>query len=206
MTFTNILKKRDFTLTKFEEYTQIVRNRLSDYRFYHSLCVSDSARELARRYGADEEKAMIAGILHDATKETDEKTQLELIEKAGMKVTELERSQTKFFHQLSGAAFAKCELGIEDEEIISAIRYHTTGHSNMTLMEEIIYLADFISADRNYPDIDEIRKQTERGKEYGLLYATKYTIKSVVDKGKILHPDTVDAYNYFLKTYFYDKR
>lgn len=189
----------------FNEYTEIVRERLSDYRFYHSLCVSESARQLAERYGADVNKAMIAGILHDATKETDENEQLLLIEKAGMKITDFEKSQKKFYHQISGAAFAKCELGIEDEEILSAIRYHTTGKADMTLMEEIIYLADFISADRSYLDIDEIRARSEIGKEEGLLYATQYTIKSVVSKGRLLHPDTVNAYNYFIQKYFSNK-
>ncbi len=166
------------------------------------MCVSDSARELAQRYGADADKAMIAGILHDATKETPDEEQLALIEKAGMKITEEEKLNRKFYHQISGAAFAKAELGIEDEEILSAIRYHTTGKADMSLLEEIVYLADFISADRDYEDIDEIRKQTEIGKERGLLYATQYTISSVVRRGRFLHPDTVEAYNWILKTYF----
>lgn len=186
----------------FDEYTEIVRKRLSDYRFYHSMCVSESAGKLAERYGADKEKAMIAGILHDATKETPDDEQLVLIEKSGLKITDFEKQNKKFYHQISGAAFAMAELGIEDEEIISSIRYHTTGKADMTLMEEIIYLADFISADRTYKDIDEIRKRTELGKEQGLLYATRYTIASVIKKGKPLHPDTVGAYNWLLEKYF----
>lgn len=185
-----------------EELTKVVRDRLSDYRFYHSLCVAESAKELARRYGADENKAAAAGILHDVCKETEPDEQLEIIKKAGYEITELERSQIKFYHQLSGSAYAKTVLGIDDEEILDAIRYHTTGKANMTLMQEIIYLADFISADRDYKDIENIRAEAEKGKEYGMLYATKYTIKSVVKKGRVLHPDTVDAYNWLLKTYF----
>ena len=189
-------------MLSFDEYVEIVRGRLSSYRFYHSMCVSDSAAQLAKRYGADENKAMIAGILHDATKETPDEKQLELIEKAGIEITDYEKQNPKFYHQLSGAAFARTELGIDDEEILSAIRYHTTGKAGMSLMDEIIYLADFISADRTYDDIDEIRRRTEISKEDGLLYATKYTIASVVKKGKYLHPDTVEAYNWLLETYF----
>ena len=185
-----------------DEYIGIIRKRLSDYRFYHSVCVSESARELARRYGANEEQAVIAGLLHDATKETDLKDQLELIKRAGIEISDFELKQPKLYHQMSGMAFAKLELGIEDEEILFAIRYHTTGRADMSLLEEIVYLADFISADRDYKDIDEIRRRTELGKEQGLLYATSYTINSIVSKGRPLHPDTVGAYNSFLKKYF----
>lgn len=187
-----------------EKYTKIIRERLSDYRFYHSLCVSESAVALARRYGADEEKARVAGILHDVTKESTVDEHLELIKKAGMKITDFEKGSVKFFHQISGAAYAKAELGIEDEEILSAIRYHTTGKENMSLMDEIVYLADFISADRDYKDIDIIRQKVNESKEEGLIYATAYTIKSVVKKQKPLHPDTVEAYNWIIKTYFND--
>lgn len=184
------------------EYQNIIKERLSDYRFYHSLCVAESARALAKKYGADEEKAEVAGILHDICKEADLDEQLEIIEKAGMTITEFERNSKKFYHQISGAAYAKVVLGIEDEEILNAIRYHTTGRANMSLMEEIVYLADFISADRDYDDIDRIRAEAECGKEYGLMYATRYTIKSVVKKGNPLHSDTVDAYNWLLSAYF----
>lgn len=184
------------------EYKNIIKERLSDYRFYHSLCVAECAKELAKKYGADEEKAEVAGILHDIYKEADLDEQLEIIEKAGMTITEFERNSKKFYHQISGAAYAKVILGIEDEEILNAIRYHTTGRANMSLMDEIVYLADFISADRDYDDIDNIRAEAERGKEYGLMYATRYTIKSVVKKGNPLHSDTVNAYNWLLSAYF----
>lgn len=185
-----------------EKYDSIIRERLSDYRYHHSVCVMESAMELAKRYGADVEKAQVAGILHDAMKEASREEQLDYINRAGMSLTPLELAHKKFYHQTSGAAFAKVELGIEDEEILSAIRYHTTGRANMTLMEEIVYLADFISADRDYEDVDVMRIKTQIGKEEGLLYGTRFTIANVVRKGKILHPDTVDAYNWILNTYF----
>lgn len=184
------------------EYRAVIKERLSDYRFYHSLCVAESARELAKKYGADEHKAEVAGILHDVCKEEEPEVQLEIIKNAGMTITDFEKAGKKFYHQISGCAYAKSVLGIEDEEILGAIRYHTTVKADMTLMQEIIYLADFISADRDYKDIDNIRKEAEKGKEYGMLYATVYTIKSVVKKRKPLHPDTVAAYNWLLNKYF----
>lgn len=189
-----------------EELKEIIRQRLSNYRYYHSLCVAESAKELARRYGADEHKAELAGILHDATKESKRSEHLEYIRNAGMEISDFEKKGKKFYHQISGAAFAKTELGIDDEEVLSAIRYHTTGKADMTLLQEIVYLADFISADRDYDDIENIRAEAEKGKEYGLLYATRYTIRTVIDEGKPLHHDTVDAYNWMLKKYFMNKK
>lgn len=185
-----------------DEYKALIRERLSDYRYYHSLCVAESAVALAKRYGADVQKAEVAGLLHDVCKEAGREEQLLVIQKAGYSMTELELNGKKFYHQISGAAYCKTELGIDDNEILNAIRYHTTGRANMSLMEEIVYLADFISADRDYKDIDVIRAESEKGKEYGMRYATAYTIKSVVKKNKPLHPDTVNAYNWLLTTYF----
>lgn len=185
-----------------EEYKKAIRERLSDYRFYHSLCVAESAKQLAQRYGADAEKAEVAGLLHDVMKESPREEQLSYVRQSGIKMTFFEETEKKFLHQVSGAAFAKVHFDITDEEILGAIRYHTTGRANMTLMEEIVYLADFISADRNYDDVDIMRAKTEISKEEGLLYCTKYTITSVVARGKVLNTDTADTYNWILKKYF----
>lgn len=182
-----------------QEYIKLIRSRLSDYRFYHSMCVAESAKELARRYGADEEKAEVAGILHDVMKEASCEEQLEVIEKAGMTITELEKAEKKFYHQISGAVYVKSVLGIDDEEVINSIRYHTTGRENMSLMEQIIYLADFISADRNYDDVEIMREKTRISKEDGMIYAMGYTIVSNIKKGNVLHPETVNAYNWVIK-------
>ena len=119
-----------------------------------------------------------------------------------MTITDLEKANKKFYHQISGSAYAKTVLGIEDREILDSIRYHTTGRANMSLMEEIIYLADFISADRDYEDVAVMRAKTGESKEQGMLYATAFTIKTVVQKGNVLHPDTVNAYNWIINTYF----
>lgn len=188
-----------------EEYTKLIRERLSDYRYNHSLCVAQSAKELAALYGADEQKAEAVGILHDVMKESDLSEQLDVIKKAGFTMTELEKSCSKFYHQISGAAYAKTVLGIEDNEILDAIRYHTTGRANMTLLEEVVYLADFISADRDYEDVDIMRKKVEDGKAQGMLYSTAYTLKTVLQRGSLLHPDTVEAYNWIINKYFNNK-
>lgn len=182
-----------------EAYMKLIKERLSDYRFYHSVCVAESAVQLAKRFGADEEKARVAGILHDVMKEETKENQLAVIQKAGMKMTELEKKNKKVYHQMSGAAYVKEELGITDDEIINAIRYHTTGRRSMSLLEKIIYLADFISADRDYVDVDVMRRKVEEGMEEGMLYAFRYTIVDLVNQCKEIHPDTLDAYNWVIE-------
>ena len=97
---------------------------------------------------------------------------------------------------MSGAAYVKNVLGIEDEDIISGIRYHTTGRADMTLFEMLIYLADFTSADRSYPDVDIMRRKTDENLLEGMLYSLKYTICDVVSHERTLHPDTIKCYNF----------
>lgn len=182
----------------YEKYVETIKGILSEYRFHHSMCVAKRAKELAKKYGADENKAYLAGILHDITKEMPNEEQINLIEKSGHKLTYVELGNPHVFHQMSGAAYVKYNLGITDADIINGIRYHTTGHENMTLFEMIIYLADFTSEDRNYPDVDIMRKKTDEDLYSAMLYSLKYTIKSVVGGDKLLHPDTLACYNYII--------
>lgn len=197
--FVNIFTEKVFTMYNTQAYINLIRERLSDYRFYHSMCVAESAVELARRFGADAEKAYIAGILHDVMKEAPAEEQLAVIEKAGMQMTALEKRNKKVYHQMSGAAYVQTELGIADKEIVGAIRYHTTARRDMGLLEKIIYLADFISADRNYDDVEIMRKKVEESMEAGMLYSMRYTIVNLVNQCKEIHPDTLEAYNWVVE-------
>lgn len=180
----------------FKKYEELIKNTLSPYRFNHSMCVANKARELALKHGADPDKAFLAGILHDITKEMPNGKQIELIEKYERKLTYVERGNHRVLHQMSGAVYARHILGIDDEDIVSGIRYHTTGRDNMTLFEMLIYLADFTSEDRDYPDVETMRAETEKGLLNGMLYSLKYTIRDVVKQERLLHPDTLSCYNY----------
>ena len=180
------------------ELLSLVRERLSDYRYNHSICVAEKAVELAQKHGADVKKAYVAGILHDITKEDDLVFQQKEIEKSQMTMTSLEIANEKVYHQMSGMAFIKNNLAITDEDILLAVRYHTTGRANMTLLEMIIYLADFTSADRNYPDVDTMRAKTDKNLFEGMLYSLSYTIKDLVSKNRQIHPDTLDCYNWVI--------
>lgn len=163
---------------KYKQYVELIRSRLSDYRFYHSVCVAEAAVQLAERFGADVEQAYVAGILHDVMKEEEPSVQRAYIEKAGERMSDLEIRIGKVYHQMSGAAYARLELGITDPDILHAIRYHTTARRGMSLLEQIIYLADFISADRHYKDVETMRAKVDEGLEPGMFYALTYTLRT----------------------------
>ena len=110
-------------------------------------------------------------------------------------LNEIEKSAEKLWHAISGAAYIEHILKIEDQEIITAVRYHTTARENMTQLDKLLYLADFTSADRDYDDIDIMRQKVEISMEAALDYALSYTINDLVSRGKPLHIDTVKAYN-----------
>lgn len=184
---------------KTDEYIELIKNRLSVHRFHHSICVAERARELAKKYGEDEEKAYVAGILHDIMKEEDYEVQRKEIEKSGAVITEIELGNKNVYHQMSGAAYVKNELKITDKDILGGIRYHTTGKADMSVFEMIIYLADFTSADRNYPDIDIMREETNKGLLNGMLYSLRYTIKDIVSHSRVIHPNTIECYNWIIK-------
>ena len=179
----------------FDKYEKLIEQRLSPYRYTHSMNVAKRAVELAKLNGVDEKKAYLAGVLHDIIKETDFDEQEKYIER---EPTPLEKSNKMVYHQMSGAGYVKKELGIDDEEILSAIRYHTTGHSNMTKFEMVIYLADLTSAERNYPDVEEVRKIANASLYEGMLTACSFTVCDLVNKKRLVHPDTLNCYNWVL--------
>ena len=184
-----------------DEFIRIIKDRLSDKRFVHSLNVAASAKELAKKFGADEEKAYTAGILHDIMKEENIDIQREYMKKNGEDTRELEFPNHLVYHQMSGAAYCRLELGVDDEDILNAIRYHTTGRSGMTLLEKVVYTADFISADRCYPDVSVMREKASKSLEEAMLYSLRYTISDLSKRAKSIHLDTVKCYNDILENF-----
>lgn len=182
----------------FEKYESIIKERLSEYRFTHSMNVAKRAREFAKIYGLDENKAYLTGILHDITKETEYAEQEKYMDNLGIIPTELEKSNKLVYHQISGACYVKSVLGIDDEEILGAIRYHTTGRADMTDFEMLIYLADLTSAERSYPDVEKVRELADKSLEDAMLYATRFTITDLANKNRVIHPDTLYCYNWVL--------
>ncbi len=178
-----------------KDYEEIMAGRMKAARLKHSKNVAKEAVRLARKYGADEAKAELAGILHDATKETPEEEQMDLIRRAGIELTELERFSTKLWHAISGSAFAQVELGITDPEILSAIRYHTTGKAGMSLLDKVIFIADFTSAERDYEGVDRMRKVADRSLDEACLEGMSFTIADLAQRKITIAPDTFQGYN-----------
>lgn len=178
-----------------EEYKAIIRPRLSDYRYHHSICVAESCRELALRYGANPEKAEIAGILHDILKDTDANTMLQLANQFGIILDAFEKQSLTLWHARIGSEFVKRELLITDPQIIEPIRWHTTGKAGMTLEERILFTADFISADRSYPGVEEMRELAKKSLREAMLEGLAFTLMELSAKRRVLHPDTLSAYN-----------
>lgn len=178
-----------------EEFLEEIKKRLSEYRFYHSLNVAEEAKRLAKKYGANEEKAFTAGLIHDIMKDTDYEIQKKIIEDFSGEMTAVELANPKIWHAMSGEAFLRKELNVTDEEILSAVRYHTTAKANMSLLEKVIYIADYTSAERDYPDVDVIRQKAEKSLEEAMLYGLQFTINENVAAGRVVHPDSIHAYN-----------
>lgn len=180
-----------------KDYEKIISKRMKEARLRHSKNVAKEAVRLAKKYGADVQRAEIAGILHDATKETPEAEQMELIERAGIVLTDLEMSSHKLWHAISGAAFAKVEMGIDDPDIINSIRYHTTGRADMSLLERVIFIADFTSAERDYDGVDRMRKVADKDLDDACLEGMSFTIADLAQQKLTIAPDTFSGYNWF---------
>lgn len=180
---------------KILEYEKILQERLTPKRYNHSLCVADEAVRLTAKYGGDPEKAYIAGLLHDITKNATKQEHLQIFEEFGIMLNDVEKNAEKLWHAISGAAFIEHKLAIADSDILTAVRYHTTARANMSQLEKILYLADYTSSDRDYDDVDIMRQKVEISIEEAMHYALTYTINDLVAQGKPLHLDTVKAYN-----------
>lgn len=177
------------------EYMEIIRPRMSEHRFIHSVNVSKEAVKLAKLYGADEEKAEIAGILHDITKETSTEEQLQIIVDSGIILDDIQKEAPKLWHGLSGSLYIKKNLGITDEDILNAICYHTTGRAGMSLLEKIIFIADFTSEERTYKGISTMRKKSRKSLEEAMLYGFKFTFSDLSRRELAIHPDELACYN-----------
>ncbi|MCQ2513528.1 MAG: bis(5'-nucleosyl)-tetraphosphatase (symmetrical) YqeK [Ruminococcus sp.] len=177
------------------EYKKIIKARMGDYRYTHSVNVSKEARKLAKLYGADEEKAAIAGILHDITKETPKDEQLQIILDGGIILDSIQMNAPKLWHSISGSVYVQKELGIEDEDILNAIKYHTTGRAGMTLLEKIIFIADFTSEERDYKGVSTMRKKSRKSLEEAMLYGFKFTFSDLSKRELAIHPDELHCYN-----------
>lgn len=158
----------------------------------HAEGCCETAAALARRWGADEDAAARAGILHDVTKQLSFREQLILCEEYGIVVDDFYHQNDKPLHALTGSAVAARLFG-ERKAVSEAIRWHTTGKADMTLLEKIIYLADMIEPGRNFPGVAQLRKLSAENLDLAVLQALEQTVGFVSAKRGPLHPDSLRA-------------
>ena len=176
----------------FRQLRPVALSYLKYKRIPHVLGTEQEAIRLAERYGADVEKARVAALLHDCTKKLDMEQQLALCRQYGIQLDELERRALKLLHAKTGAAIARDVFGVDDE-IYRAIWWHTTGHAGMTLLEKIIYLADYIEPSRDFPGVDKLRSVCYKDLDEGLLLGLEMTIREMTDLGNPVHRATIEA-------------
>lgn len=178
-----------------DEYKNLIKSKMSEHRFVHSVNVSKEARKLAKIYGADAEKAEIAGILHDITKEMPVEEQLKIITDSGIILDNVQKNAPKLWHGISGSIYIKENLDINDADILNAIRYHTTGRAGMSLLEKIIFVADFTSQERTYKGVSTMRKKSRKTLDEAMLYGFKFTFSDLSKRELAIHPDELACYN-----------
>ena len=178
---------------------KLLKSMLSQKRYQHSLNVAAECRKLAEKYGEDPDKAYFAGLLHDICKELPAEEQKELVLSSGYAVCREELETRSLWHAIAGAFYVKTRFGVEDIGILDSIRFHTVGRAGMTRLEEIVYLGDLISAERDYKDVDKMRKITYASLDEAMLEAFFFFLKNQVKKNGMIPLCTVEGYNFYTR-------
>lgn len=187
-----------YTISKAKK---VLKKYMDGSRFEHTIGVMDTAACLAMRYGADMEKALIAGLLHDCAKCMPDSKKVKICMKNHIPMSETEEKNPFLLHAKVGAYIAKEKYGVDDEEILQAIACHTTGKPAMTLLEKIIYIADYIEPMRNKAaNLPEVRKLAFEDIDRALFKIFSDTLLYLKDTSKSLDAMTVQAYEYYKQT------
>jgi predicted HD superfamily hydrolase involved in NAD metabolism len=177
---------------------KIVKEQITEHRYQHTLGVMETAIVLAKHYGADVKKAELAAIFHDYAKFRPKEEMKEIILDQGFP-EDLLSFNAELWHAPVGAYLVEMEAGIKDQEVLGAIRYHTSGRPGMSLLEKIIYLADYIEPGRHFPGVDEVRLMAKENLNTALIQAVKNTILFLMKKNQPIYPDTFQTYNDLVK-------
>lgn len=189
---------RSKTVSDIKEHNE---KHLSPKRLRHVVSVANYAASLAPLHGIDPFDAYVAGLAHDCTKYLDDESQLQYFENHGITLTEDEKRSPKIHHQISGAHFAKHKLGIQNPDILNAIRYHTTGREGMSPLEKLICLADSIEPVRDFDGVEQMRDIAKTDLDRALIMSFDRLIDYVKERGLYLNKQTVKARDYERKKY-----
>ncbi len=181
-----------------ELYRKLIEGHLEERLYRHSIGVAETAEALAGHYRAERHRAYLAGLLHDYGKAY---SRNELCLKAklyGLRLDRITLAEKRLLHAPVGAVLLQSELGLTDGVVIRAVARHTTGHERMTLLEKVLYLADLIEPGRNFDGVEKLREIAFAGLDNALLSAVDQTIQSVISRGMLLHPLSVQFRNSLL--------
>ncbi|MDM5298818.1 bis(5'-nucleosyl)-tetraphosphatase (symmetrical) YqeK [Bacillus pumilus] len=177
-----------------EEALSCVKEQLTEHRYTHTIGVMNTAISLAERFGADVKKAELAAIFHDYAKFRPKEEMKGIIQKERMNPLLLDYSP-ELWHAPVGAYLVKKEAGMDDQDILTAIEFHTSGRPDMTLLEKVIYVADYIEPGRHFPGVEEVRVLAESDLDSALIQSLKNTISFLIKKNQPVFPDTLATYN-----------
>ena len=169
---------------------RLAKKRLSAKRYQHTLNVRRMAVKLAKRWGADPEKAALAALLHDTAKELPREEMLQILNDNAIIAENAQNRPSPVWHGICAAILAQTQWGVEDEEVLSAIRCHTTGKPGMSLLDEIVFLADMTSAERDYPEVDYLRKLEKEDIHRAMREALEMNLHWLEERGKPVDEET----------------
>lgn len=170
---------------------------MSEKRFKHVLGVEKSAIELAERYGYDAEKAGLAGLIHDYAKELSDQEFLDLIDKYNLD-PELKKWGNNVWHGMVGIYKIQEDLGVTNKEILRSIETHTVGSGDMSLLDKIIYVADYIEPGRRFPLVEEARVIAKESLDKAVAYETVHTVEHLAHQAFPIFPQTIETYNAYV--------
>lgn len=186
---------KELSLKKLRKAIRKVQNAK---RYEHTLGVEYTAAALAMRYGANVQDAVLAGLLHDCAKCMSDEKLLKICEKHGIPVTETERELPFLLHGKVGGFLAEEKYGIRNHDVINAILYHTMGREDMSLLEKIVFVADYIEPGRNRaPHLRELRELAFRDLDKALLRVLEGTLSHLKSNGWTIDSRTVETWNYY---------
>lgn len=184
----------NYTTFSREELVEQVEKRMSKKRFNHTLRVEETALKLADRYGADKEKVSIAALVHDVAKDEPEGEMMDLVISENLDLDLLQYGQA-IWHAPAGVIQAQRDFDIEDEEILAAIRNHTVAAPDMSMVEQIIYVADFIEPERRFEGIERARQLAKDDLTEAVKYIITETMIHLVQEKRKIYPKAIDSYN-----------
>ena len=191
----DIEKAALFAEPKAIEIEKYIKSKLTPERYTHVLSVREVALDLAKKYDADLWKVNLAALLHDCAKWMRTSEQYETAASHEIQLDEVERQNPSLLHALIGVEFAVSHFNVDDPEILNAIRIHTTGSGKMTLIDKILYVADFAEPRRDHAEAHSVRELAYQDLNKAVFEVSRYKIEHLLAKGGLIHPYTIEAYN-----------